>query len=103
MTMTRLTLTRPDDWHLHLRDGEILAAVLSDTRARQLLDAASVRWRLHVVMGEGAPEIASLADELCSRGIAIGSRGLTATESVLLGSVAYKVVHLARTSVLFVR
>ena len=23
-----LTLTRPDDWHLHLRDGEALAAVL---------------------------------------------------------------------------
>jgi dihydroorotase len=24
----RLTLTRPDDWHLHLRDGAMLAAVL---------------------------------------------------------------------------
>lgn len=72
-------------------------------QARQLLDAASVRWRLHVVMGEGAPEIASLADALGSRGIAIGSRGLTATESLLLGSVAYKVVHLARLPVLIVR
>ena len=29
--MTTLTLTRPDDWHLHLRDGETLAAVLPDT------------------------------------------------------------------------
>jgi dihydroorotase len=27
----RLTLTRPDDWHLHLRDGAALAAVLPDT------------------------------------------------------------------------
>jgi dihydroorotase len=27
----RLTLTRPDDWHLHLRDGEALRAVLPDT------------------------------------------------------------------------
>lgn len=26
-----LTLTRPDDWHLHLRDGEALKAVLPDT------------------------------------------------------------------------
>ena len=34
MTMVRLTLTRPDDWHLHLRDGEILAAVLPDTARR---------------------------------------------------------------------
>jgi dihydroorotase len=29
-----LTLTRPDDWHLHLRDGEALAAVLPDTARR---------------------------------------------------------------------
>ena len=29
-----LTLTRPDDWHLHLRDGAALTAVLPDT-ARQ--------------------------------------------------------------------
>ncbi|MCM2341422.1 universal stress protein [Rhodoferax sp.] len=72
-------------------------------QARQLLDAASVRWRLHVVMGEGAPEIADLADALGSRGIVIGSRGLTAAESLLLGSVAYKVVHLARLPVLIVR
>ena len=34
MIMTRLTLTRPDDWHLHLRDGEILASVLPDTARR---------------------------------------------------------------------
>ncbi len=30
----KLTITRPDDWHLHLRDGEALAAVLPHT-ARQ--------------------------------------------------------------------
>jgi dihydroorotase len=34
----RLTLTRPDDWHLHLRDGAALAAVLPDT-ARQFARA----------------------------------------------------------------
>lgn len=27
----QLTLTRPDDWHLHLRDGAVLRAVLPDT------------------------------------------------------------------------
>lgn len=26
-----LTLTRPDDWHLHLRDGEMMAAVVGHT------------------------------------------------------------------------
>lgn len=32
--MNRLTITRPDDWHLHLRDGEVLRAVLPDTARR---------------------------------------------------------------------
>ncbi len=32
--MTHLTITRPDDWHLHLRDGEVLSAVLPDTARR---------------------------------------------------------------------
>ena len=29
--LTRITLRRPDDWHLHLRDGSLLAAVLPAT------------------------------------------------------------------------
>ncbi|TWG83940.1 dihydroorotase [Cupriavidus gilardii J11] len=37
MTQT-LTITRPDDWHLHLRDGAALSAVLPDT-ARQFARA----------------------------------------------------------------
>ncbi len=32
--MTVLTFTRPDDWHVHLRDGEMLRAVLPDTALR---------------------------------------------------------------------
>ena len=32
--MHSLTITRPDDWHLHLRDGDMLAAVLPDTAKR---------------------------------------------------------------------
>jgi dihydroorotase len=34
----QITITRPDDWHLHLRDGEALAAVLPHT-ARQFVRA----------------------------------------------------------------
>lgn len=34
----QITLTRPDDWHLHLRDGAALQAVLPDT-ARQFARA----------------------------------------------------------------
>jgi nucleotide-binding universal stress UspA family protein len=71
--------------------------------ARQALEAASVRWRLHVEMGEAAARIVNLSDVLDSRGIVIGSHGLTATESLFLGSVAYKVVQLGNRPVLIGR
>ena len=32
--MDKLTITRPDDWHLHLRDGAALVSVLPDTARR---------------------------------------------------------------------
>ena len=34
MTSTRLEITRPDDWHLHLRDGEALASVVGHSAQR---------------------------------------------------------------------
>ncbi len=33
-TATELVITRPDDWHLHLRDGDMLARVVPDTARR---------------------------------------------------------------------
>lgn len=33
-TINRLTLTRPDDWHVHLRDGRVMQSVLPDTARR---------------------------------------------------------------------
>ncbi|MBI4189348.1 MAG: dihydroorotase [Betaproteobacteria bacterium] len=32
--MSRVTIIRPDDWHLHLRDGDHMRAVLPDTARR---------------------------------------------------------------------
>ncbi len=32
--LDQITLTRPDDWHLHLRDGAALAAVVADSAAQ---------------------------------------------------------------------
>ncbi|MEO7727211.1 MAG: dihydroorotase [Burkholderiales bacterium] len=32
--MSRITITRPDDWHLHLRDADHMRAVLPDTARR---------------------------------------------------------------------
>lgn len=52
MSLTTLTLTRPDDWHLHLRDGAALAAVLPHS-ARQFARA--------IVMPNLKPPVTSAA------------------------------------------
>ncbi|MDJ1180561.1 dihydroorotase [Roseofilum sp. BLCC_M91] len=66
--MEQLTLTRPDDWHLHLRDGEALKAVLPHTvrqfargiimpnlkpPVRSLPDAAAYRDRILAAIPPG--------------------------------------------------
>lgn len=50
--MTTITLIRPDDWHLHLRDGAVLSSVLKDT-ARQFARA--------VVMPNLQPPVTTVA------------------------------------------
>ncbi|MEM1241951.1 MAG: dihydroorotase [Cyanobacteria bacterium P01_H01_bin.26] len=56
--MQQLTLTRPDDWHLHLRDGAALKAVLPHT-VRQFARA--------IVMPNLKPPVRSLADATAYR------------------------------------
>ncbi len=55
----RLALTRPDDWHLHLRDGDALAAVLPHT-ARQFARA--------IVMPNLKPPVTTVAMAAAYRG-----------------------------------
>ena len=52
MAIDQITITRPDDWHLHLRDGDMLARVLPDT-ARQFARA--------IVMPNRAPPVTNVA------------------------------------------
>ena len=56
--MNTLTITRPDDWHLHLRDGDALKSVLPDT-ARQFARA--------IVMPNLRPPVTSTAMALAYR------------------------------------
>lgn len=56
-----------------------------------------------VFMGEAAEEIVALAQEFGSQGIAIGSHVPTARQSLFLGLVACKVVHLGKVPVRVVR
>lgn len=52
MTATRLELTRPDDWHLHLRDGQALASVVGHT---------AQRFARAIVMPNLKPPVATVA------------------------------------------
>jgi dihydroorotase len=56
--MNSLTLTRPDDWHLHLRDGAAMAAVLPHT-ARQFARA--------IVMPNLKPPVTTTAEAAAYR------------------------------------
>jgi dihydroorotase len=56
--MQKLTIARPDDWHLHLRDGAALKAVLPHT-ARQFARA--------IVMPNLKPPVRSVADAAAYR------------------------------------
>jgi dihydroorotase len=56
--LTTLTLTRPDDWHLHVRDGAALAAVLPYT-ARQFGRA--------IIMPNLRPPVTTTAQALAYR------------------------------------
>lgn len=54
----RLVLIRPDDWHLHLRDGAVLRAVVADS-ARQFARA--------IIMPNLQPPVTQLADAMAYR------------------------------------
>lgn len=56
--MNQLTIIRPDDWHLHLRDGAMLQAVLPDT-ARQFARA--------IVMPNLKPPVTTVAQAAAYR------------------------------------
>ena len=56
--MQAITFTRPDDWHLHVRDGAALAAVVPDT-ARQFARA--------IIMPNLRPPVTTTAQALAYR------------------------------------
>ena len=71
-------------------------------RARAVLNARNLPWRLHVAMGEPAERILEHAKKIHASGLVMGSRGLGDLGSLLLGSVSYKVMHMSRIPILMV-
>jgi dihydroorotase len=62
--MDRLTLTRPDDWHLHLRDGSALSSIVSDS---------AKRFRRAIIMPNLSPAIRTTQQALHYRDRILGA------------------------------
>ncbi len=96
-------------WHRHgLRSEQALADLRrqgeSETAcARALLDKSGVGYDFEVVFGHPAEVIVRIARERACESIVMGTRGLGDVESLVLGSTAHKVIHLAGVPVTLVK
>lgn len=70
--------------------------------ARAALDAAALPYQYHVSVGTPAEAIAQYADQQKVDQIVMGRQGQGGLQSLLLGSVVNKVLHLAKCPVLLV-
>jgi nucleotide-binding universal stress UspA family protein len=71
--------------------------------AMRKLDAAGAPYVHHIAVGEPAEVIAQFAGEKQCDEIVMGTRGGGGPASLLLGSVATKVIHLAQVPILLVK
>ena len=82
----------------HHDEGE---KVMAEARAR--LEAAGTPYQAHLFVGEPADVVTRYAKEQGCDEIVIGTRGLSAVSSLLVGSVATKIIHLAEMPVVLVK
>lgn len=83
-----------------LREFHLEAGMKALVAARDQLAATGLASELHALVGEAAAAIADFADShACTRKV-IGTRGHSGLTGSLLGSVAMKVLHFSRVSVL---
>lgn len=71
--------------------------------SKKLLDAAGVKYTPHKLVGQIAESIVEQATKAGSSMIYMGTRGHSGVASLLVGSVAMKVLHLATVPVVLVR
>ncbi len=71
--------------------------------ARDRLDAAGLRYTFHISVGDPAEVIVQFAREQQCDEIVMGTRGLGKFASLLLGSVASKVIQLSSIPVMLIK
>lgn len=72
-------------------------------RAEPILKAAGLPYEKEILVGPLAPVLTERAHALGCEAIVMGTHGLTALGSMLMGSVAAKVVHLSKLPVTLVK
>lgn len=72
-------------------------------KARELMNQAGLSCQFHIVVGEPAETIVQFAKERSFDQIVVGPRGLGTVKSLLLGSVASKLMQLSTIPVLLVK
>jgi len=92
------TLSRAE---IELQAGEMAMSITAP--ARTILQSAGLAVRVHSPLdGDPAVTIAATARRQRACEIVMGTRGMSALGNLALGSVAYKVIHLARQAVTLV-
>ena len=71
--------------------------------ARQVLDAAGLKYDYHISVGDPAEGIARFVKDKKIEQVVMGTRGAGSIANMLLGSVATKVLHLVEVPVLLVK
>ncbi|MGL6113075.1 MAG: universal stress protein [Rubrivivax sp.] len=119
----RQELRQPDELGVHLLNvqrpvsGDVSRFVAGETLkeyhlegsekalapARELLDAAGLKYQEHRRVGDPATQIAEVARELACDMIVMGSRGQGSRAGALLGSVAQSTVEHSTVPVLLVK
>ncbi|MEN9783544.1 MAG: hypothetical protein RJA24_887, partial [Pseudomonadota bacterium] len=72
-------------------------------RGTTALQTAGVEFKVHMVVGETAEKIAATARRLRCSSIVMGTRGMGMLGTLVLGSIATKVIHLAKVPVTLVK
>ena len=85
------------DRYYHDEGMDALAA------AKQLLDAAKVAYEPHILVGQPAETIVAHAKKTKADLLLIGHRGVSAAASMVIGSVASKLLQLSPIPVLLVK
>ena len=86
-----------------IRDFHRDTGMTALTEAKVRLDAAGLTGEQHVLVGETGPTVVEFAASHACTQIIIGTHGHSGLTGTLLGSIAMRVVHLAKVPVVLVR